>query len=217
MSNPFSMSHPDNDTSPCSTSETIKKFYSSINNNDLNQLALLISEDCFFDDFSYTRPFKGRKEALKFLEKLTACMGKNTKFCIEQIYEGVHLTTVVNWHLEWKKKQVPFTRGCSCYELSRDGEQLVIKKAQVIIESPIKPGSFALDVFQKVISVFDTFPEAAWFFLMNPQVVPTIYDMTLKPSISPIIAWYRKLWSITITILTLIYKLFLYIIEMFNK
>ncbi|XP_070009196.1 uncharacterized protein [Nicotiana sylvestris] len=218
MSNPFSMSHPDNDTSPCSPSDTIKKFYSSINNNDLNQLALLISEDCFFDDFSYTRPFKGRKEAMKFLEKLTTCMGKNTKFCIEQIYEGVHLTTVVNWHLEWKKKQVPFTRGCSCYELSRDGEQLIIKKAQVIIESPIKPGSFALqDVFQNVISVFDTFPEAAWLFLMNPQVVPTIYNMVLKPSIGPIIAWYRKLWSITVTILTLIYKLFLYIIEMFHK
>ncbi|XP_016463457.1 uncharacterized protein LOC107786483 isoform X1 [Nicotiana tabacum] len=242
----FSMSHPDNGTSPSSPSETIKKFYSSINNNDLNQLALLISEDCFFDDFSYTRPFKGRKEALKLLEKLTTCMGKNTKFCIEQIYEGVDLTTVVNWHLEWKKKQVPFTRGCSCYELSRDGEQLIIKKAQVIIESPIKPGSFALDVFQTVISVFDTFPEAsrmlisliffilsptreenilngtknisyAGLFLMNPQVVQTIYDMALKPSIGPIIAWYRKLWSITVTVLTLIYKLFLYIIEMFHK
>lgn len=102
------------------------------------------------------------------------------------------------------------------------------------------------DVFQTVISVFDTFPEAsrmlisliffilsptreenilngtknisyAGLFLMNPQVVQTIYDMALKPSIGPIIAWYRKLWSITVTVLTLIYKLFLYIIEMFHK
>ncbi|MCD7472716.1 hypothetical protein HAX54_014045 [Datura stramonium] len=216
----FSMLNPQNGTSMStfSPSDTIKKFYSSINNKDMYQLALLIAEDCFFDDFSYTQPFRGRKEALKFLEQLTTCMGKNTEFCIEHIYEGVDLTTVVNWHLEWNKKQVPCTRGCSCYELSRDGEELVIRKAQVIIESPIKPGSLVLVLFQKVISVCDAFPEAAeWLFRMSPQLLRSIYNIALRPSIRPILAWYSKLWSITVTFLTLIYTIFLFIIEKFHK
>uniref|UniRef100_M1AWW1 SnoaL-like domain-containing protein n=1 Tax=Solanum tuberosum TaxID=4113 RepID=M1AWW1_SOLTU len=142
----FSMLNPESGTSmsAVSPSDTIKKFYSSINNKDMNQLALLLAENCFYDDFSYSQPFQRREEALKFLEQLATCMGKNTEYCIEHIYEGVDLTIVVNWHLEWNKKQVPFTRGCSCYELSRDGEELVIRKAQVIVESPIKPGSIAL-------------------------------------------------------------------------
>ncbi|PHT92362.1 hypothetical protein T459_00244 [Capsicum annuum] len=68
---------------------------------------------------------------------------------------------------KWNKKQVPFTRGCSCYELSRDGEELVIRKAQVIVESPIKPGGLAMEVFQKVISICDAFPEAAECMLIS--------------------------------------------------
>ncbi|PHU28046.1 hypothetical protein BC332_00139 [Capsicum chinense] len=214
----LSMLNPQNGTSMFSPSDTIKKFYSSINNKDMNQLALLIAKDCFFDDFSYTQPFRGRKEALKFLKQLTTCMGENTQFCIERIYEGVDLTIVVNWHLEWNKKQVPFTRGCSCYELSRDGEELVIRKAQVIVESPIKPGSLAMEVFQKVISICDAFPEAAeWLFLMSPHLLQSIYRIALRPSLRPILAWYRKLWSIIVTILTLIYTISLFIIKKFQK
>ncbi|KAL3331401.1 hypothetical protein AABB24_034957 [Solanum stoloniferum] len=170
----FSMSNPENgmSMSEVSPSDTIKKFYSSINNKDMNQLALLLAENCFYDDFSYSQPFQGREEVLKFLEQLATCMGKNTEYCIEHIYEGVDLITVVNWHLEWNKKQVPFSRGCSCYELSRDGEELVIRKGQVIVESPIKPGSIALEAFQKVISVCDAFPQSAeWLFLMSPQLI----------------------------------------------
>ncbi|XP_059276253.1 uncharacterized protein LOC132030576 [Lycium ferocissimum] len=219
----YSMLNPQNgtDMGTFSPSDTITKFYTSINNKDMNQLALLIDKDCFFDDFSYTRPFRGRKEALKFLEQLTTCMGKNTEFCIEHIYEGVDLTTVVNWHLEWNKKQLPFTRGCSCYELSRDGEELVIRKAQVIAESPIKPGSLALEVFQKVISVCDAFPETAeWFLAMSPKLLLSIYNILIIPiwaSIGPFFAWYHKLWRIIVTIVTLIYTIFLFIVDKLHK
>ncbi|XP_055821595.1 uncharacterized protein LOC129890089 [Solanum dulcamara] len=215
----LSMLNPENGMSMFSPSDIIKKFYSSINNKDMNQLALLIAKDCFFEDFSYSQPFRGRKEALKFLGQLTTCMGKNTEFCIEHIYEGIDLTIVVKWHLEWNKKQVPFTRGCSCYELSRDEDQeLVIKKAQVIFESPIKPGSFSLEVFQKVISACDAFPEATeWLFLMSPLLLPSIYNIALQPSIRPILACYSKLWSIIVAFLTLIYMIFLFIIKKFHE
>lgn len=41
--------------------ETIKQFYACINKKDLNQLGDFISDDCFFDDCSFYRPFQGKK------------------------------------------------------------------------------------------------------------------------------------------------------------
>lgn len=57
----LSMLNPDIGKGSFSTSNTIRKYYSSLNNKDLNQLALLISEDCFFHDFSFPQSFQGRK------------------------------------------------------------------------------------------------------------------------------------------------------------
>lgn len=44
-----------------SSLQTIKAFYSSINTKDLKSLKALLSEDCFFDDFSFPAPFQGKK------------------------------------------------------------------------------------------------------------------------------------------------------------
>lgn len=46
---------------PPSPFETIKQFYACINKKDLNQLGEFISDDCFFDDCSFYRPFQGKK------------------------------------------------------------------------------------------------------------------------------------------------------------
>ncbi|XP_055820413.1 uncharacterized protein LOC129889226 [Solanum dulcamara] len=214
-----SMVNPDVVTGSLSPSNTIRKLYSSINNKDLNQLAMLISEDCFFDDFSFPQSFQGRKEALNSLEQLTTSMDQNTEFSIDNIYEGVDLTAIVNWHLEWKKKEVPFSRGCSYYELSRDGEKLLIKNAQVITESSMKPKILAL--FNMVTSVFDDFPEIASRILKNHQVAYQVllnsYKFVVQPIISPILAWYKKLWTLTITFVGFTTKLVQFIIKNFRQ
>ncbi|CAN4095230.1 unnamed protein product [Withania somnifera] len=213
-----SMINPDIGTGTFCPFNTIEKFYSSINNKDLNQLALLISEDCFFDDFSFPQSFQGRKEALKFLEQLTRSMGQNTEISIDNIYEGVDLTAIVNWHLEWKKKEVPFSRGCSYYELSRDGEQLLIKNAQVITESSMKPKIMAL--LNMITSEFN-FTEAAERFAKNNQVAYQLllntYKFVLQPFISPILVWYKKLWTFAISFLGLTTKFVQFIIKNFKE
>nr|GMC98072.1 uncharacterized protein LOC109147681 isoform X2 [Ipomoea batatas] len=189
-----------------SSLQTIKAFYSSINTKDLKSLKALLSEDCFFDDFSFPAPFQGKK---------------NMEFSIDHICEGVDQTAVVNWHLEWKKKQVPFTRGCSYYELSREGERLVIKKAQVIIESPVKPGGLALTMFKAITSVFDAFPDATERFLRSPyvmfQLLLNIYKTVLGPMLSPVVSWYIKLMKLTATFLNLAFKVVQFIVKIFSK
>ncbi|XP_019150853.1 PREDICTED: uncharacterized protein LOC109147681 isoform X2 [Ipomoea nil] len=201
--------------------QTIKAFYYSINTKDSKSLKVLLSEDCFFDDFSFPAPFQGKKESLYFLEQLTTCMGQNMEFSIDHICEGVDQTAVVNWHLEWKKKQVPFTRGCSYYELSREGERLVIKKAQVIIESPVKPGGLALTMFKAITSLFDAFPDATERFLRSPnvmfQLLLNIYKTVLGPMLSPVVSWYIKLMKLTATFLNLAFKVVQFIVKIFSK
>lgn len=213
-----SMVNPDFVTGSFSPSNTIRKLYSSINNKDLNQLALIISEDCFFDDFSFPQSFQGKKEALKFLEQLTTSMGQNTEFSIDNIYEGVDLTAIVDWHLEWKKKEVPSSRGCSYYELSRDGEKLLIKNAQVITESSMTPKILAL--FNMVTSVYDYIRDVATRFVKSHQVAYQVllnsYKFVVQPLISPILAWYKKLWTLALTFVGFSTKLVQFIIKYFR-
>ncbi|XP_070016775.1 uncharacterized protein [Nicotiana sylvestris] len=120
---------------------------------------------------------------------------------------------------EWKKKEVPFTRGCSCYELSRDGEELLIKNAQVITESSMKPIFLAL--YKILTSAFDYFPEAAERFRKSHQItyqlLVNVYKIVFYPFISPILAWYKKLWSFTVTLLRFTNKLVQFITKSFSK
>ncbi|KAM3688083.1 hypothetical protein ACJW31_10G123500 [Castanea mollissima] len=143
-------SHSNSHSGSSSPSETISKFYTSINSKGLDDLREIISEDCYFEECSFLRPFEGKKEVMQFLEELTESMGENVKFSFGHICVGDDYTAGVKWHLEWKKSQIPFTRGASFFECSNEGDRTIIKKAQVVIESPIKPGSLVLVILQTI-------------------------------------------------------------------
>ncbi|KAJ4712023.1 Nuclear transport factor 2 (NTF2) family protein [Melia azedarach] len=177
-----SMADGDFEPSPISASDTIREFYACINKKNLNQLNTYFSDDCWFEDCSFPKPFQGRKEVMNFFEKLVTSMGQNVKFSVEHVCEGDEFTAGVNWHLEWKNTQVPFTRGCSFYECSIEGERLLIKKARVVIESPIKPGGIVLTLFKNVTSLFDDFPKAAEWFLSSPHKILQLLCFTMVPA-----------------------------------
>lgn len=107
-----------------SPSDTINKFYTSINEKNLKELSEFISEDCYIEDCSFPQPFNGKKvsssnyssqlalntyfcylnrallqEIMHFYEQLTASMGQNVKFSIGHVCEGDENTAGVQWHL----------------------------------------------------------------------------------------------------------------------
>ncbi|OMP11835.1 hypothetical protein COLO4_03661 [Corchorus olitorius] len=104
---------------------------------------------------------------MNFFDLLIKGMGQNVKFVIEHVCEGDNFTAGVNWHLEWKQTTIPFTRGCSFYQCSEEGERLVIKKAVIVIESPIKPGGIVLVLLKNLTTIFDEFPQAAELASLN--------------------------------------------------
>ncbi|GAA0158084.1 hypothetical protein LIER_15201 [Lithospermum erythrorhizon] len=119
-------------------------FYSSINDKNLEQLRNLVAEDCFFEDTFFINQPRGKQEVMRFLERLTESMGSDIKFRVEQTAGGDGSTVGVTWHFAIRNQQVPFTRGCSFYEFSKDGDQLLIKYARAVIESAIKPGEISV-------------------------------------------------------------------------
>ncbi|GAB2212001.1 hypothetical protein Droror1_Dr00025343 [Drosera rotundifolia] len=182
-----------------SLSHTIKQFYASVNKRNINDIAELISEDCCFEDYSFPYSFQGKQDIVSFFNQLTEAMGENVQFRIRQVNEGDELTAFVNWHLEWKENQIPFTRGCTFFQCSTEGAKFRIKAAQVVIESPIKPGKIALATLKILTSLFDEFPSAAeWFFKTQMTILhalTSIYSLFLGSFINPILGCYANLWA----------------------
>ncbi|XP_043692421.1 uncharacterized protein LOC122642878 [Telopea speciosissima] len=214
-------SNSEHQPSPFTPSETIRQFYSCINNKDQKELSELISNDCFFEDHSFIKAFEGKEEIMHFFEQLMESIGSNVKFSIESICEGAKLTVWTTWHLEWKEKRIPFTRGCSFYECSEHGQRLMIKKARVMIESPIKPGVLALTLLKMVTRIFDNFPRATEKFLLRPHdtlsLLLKIYNIFLEPLIYPLLVFYINLWKLVSQSLGYIFNILITVLKIFIK
>ncbi|XP_010255231.1 PREDICTED: uncharacterized protein LOC104595980 [Nelumbo nucifera] len=213
--------YPEIEPNQLSPSHRIEQFYACINNKNKMELGDFISDDCCFEDYSFFNPFRGRKEVIHFLEQLLECTGKNVKFTVESVYEGDQFTVGVMWHLEWKDKFIPFTRGSSFYECSKQGQRLVIKKARVMIESPIKPGMLSLTLLKMVRTLFDEFPKAAEGFLQKPQAIVQlllkIYIIFLEPFVHPILQCYINVWKIVAQLLSNIFNILLTVSKIIFK
>ncbi|KAJ0974439.1 hypothetical protein J5N97_016404 [Dioscorea zingiberensis] len=110
-------------------STMIHNFYNSINSKTIadEELAKFISKECKFEDMAFQKPFVGEKEVNDFLRELKKAMGKQIKFKVDKVFGGNDLDVGVLWHLEWNENVIPFTKGCSLFECSRAGENILIK------------------------------------------------------------------------------------------
>ncbi|MED6181421.1 hypothetical protein PIB30_019135 [Stylosanthes scabra] len=82
-----------------SAADVVRNFYGGINARDLDSVEDLIALNCVYEDLVFPRPFLGRK------------------FVIDDLSANDHSSVGVTWHLEWKGKPFPFSRGCSFYRL----------------------------------------------------------------------------------------------------
>ncbi|XP_010545499.1 PREDICTED: uncharacterized protein LOC104817848 [Tarenaya hassleriana] len=208
-------------SSPVSGYDVVMKFYSSINNKNQDLLRNCFAHDCYIDDFSFPKPFRGKRETMKFYEQLVTSMGQNVKFCVENVCEGDGYTAAVNWHLEWKGRNIPFTRGCSFYEFAEEGGEMVIRNARILIESPIKPGGIVLTLLKNITFLFDEFPKAAEWFLEKPyaiiQVILRIYGLIFAPFVKNIMEGYLKLLNLVAEFILLTLKIIIKIRSFFSK
>ncbi|XP_028063634.1 uncharacterized protein LOC114266887 isoform X1 [Camellia sinensis] len=146
---------------PASASEIVKKFYEGINGHDLASVEDLIADNCVYEDLIFPQPFVGRKAILEFFQKFIDSISTDLQFVIDDISDKDTSVVGVTWHLEWKGKAFPFSKGCSFYRLDvlNGKKQIILKYFHIIwrlittfknsygrdsVEPAIKPGEMAL-------------------------------------------------------------------------
>ncbi|CAM6089252.1 unnamed protein product [Calypogeia fissa] len=147
---------------PRRAADIVQEFYDKINQRDYMSVANLFTVDCEYEDFNYAETTRGREEVLKFFEKVMSSFGTELKFVIDDMTRDDPNAVGVIWHLDWRGKAFPFSRGCSFYRcvVNSAGERQ-IRFARDIVEPATKPGDVSMVALRLVTSLFERFPQIA--------------------------------------------------------
>ncbi|KAJ3708714.1 hypothetical protein LUZ61_012419 [Rhynchospora tenuis] len=141
-----------------SSSNVVRDFYEGINRRDLDFVEGLIAENCVYEDLVFSSPFVGRKAIIDFFKKFTQSISSDLQFVIDDISTEDTSAIGVTWHLDWKGKPFPFSKGCSFYRLEvLDGKKQIVY-GRDCVEPAAKPGEFALIIIRGVTSLLQQFP-----------------------------------------------------------
>ncbi|KAM7477256.1 hypothetical protein LguiB_024499 [Lonicera macranthoides] len=144
-----------------SAANVVRKFYAGINGRDLSSVEGLIADNCVYEDLVFPRPFVGRKAILDFFKGFMDSISADLQFAIDEISEEDTKAVGVTWHLEWKGKPFPFSKGCSFYQLEVMNGQRQIIYGRDVVEPFIKPGEMALVAIRGVTWLLQKFPQLA--------------------------------------------------------
>ncbi|CAJ2669268.1 unnamed protein product [Trifolium pratense] len=124
-------------------SNVVRNFYDGINSHDVDSVQYLIAENCVYEDLVFPSPFVGRK------------------FVIDDLSTEDSSSVGVIWHLEWKGKAFPFSKGWSFYRLEVINGKRQITYGRDSVEPAIKPGDATLAVIKSVTWLLQRFPQLA--------------------------------------------------------
>ncbi|XP_078447293.1 uncharacterized protein LOC144716116 [Wolffia australiana] len=139
----------------------VKEFYDRINRRDVASVAPLISDECVYEDLVFASPFVGRKAILDFFKEFSDSISSDLQFVIDDITTDDSSAIGVTWHLEWRGKTFPFSKGCSFYRLDVINGRRQIVYGRDCVEPALKPGEMALVAIKAVTSLLQRFPQLA--------------------------------------------------------
>ncbi|KAF3790209.1 hypothetical protein EJ110_NYTH16897 [Nymphaea thermarum] len=144
-----------------SPAELVRRFYDGINGRNLESVEELIAENCVYEDLIFPRPFVGRKAILEFFKKFTESISADLQFVIDDISGDDSSAVGVTWHLEWKGRSFPFSKGCSFYRCEVSNGKRKIIYGRDSVEPALKPGELALSAIRGVTLLLQQFPQLA--------------------------------------------------------
>ncbi|CAJ2669266.1 unnamed protein product [Trifolium pratense] len=142
-------------------SNVVRNFYDGINSHDVDSVQYLIAENCVYEDLVFPSPFVGRKEIIEFFKKFTDSTSIDLQFVIDDLSTEDSSSVGVIWHLEWKGKAFPFSKGWSFYRLEVINGKRQITYGRDSVEPAIKPGDATLAVIKSVTWLLQRFPQLA--------------------------------------------------------
>ncbi|CAM0908017.1 unnamed protein product [Alopecurus aequalis] len=147
-----------------SAAVVVREFYDGVNRRDLAAVAPLIAEGCVYEDLVFPRPMVGRDNVVGFFGEFMGSVSPDLRFVIDDISGDDPAAVGVTWHLEWKGRPFPFSRGCSFYRCQPDPrrpQQIQIVYGRDCVEPATKPGELALVAIRGVTWILERFPSLA--------------------------------------------------------
>ncbi|CAO2185170.1 unnamed protein product [Urochloa humidicola] len=141
--------------------EVVREFYDGVNRRDLAAVEPLIAEGCVYEDLVFPRPFVGRDQIVGFFGEFIGTISPDLQFVIDDISDEDSAAVGVTWHLEWRGRPFPFSRGCSFYRLQESEQQPQIVYGRDCVEPAAKPGDLALVIIRGVTWILERFPSLA--------------------------------------------------------
>ncbi|KAI5431760.1 hypothetical protein KIW84_035797 [Lathyrus oleraceus] len=100
-------------------------------------------------------------EIIEFFKKFTESTSLDLQFIIDDLSMEDASSVGVIWHLEWKGKPFPFSKGCSFYRLEVINGKRQITYGRDSVEPAIKPGDATLTLIKSVTWLLQRFPQLA--------------------------------------------------------
>lgn len=123
-------------------SDVMLQFYKAYNEGDMETLGSLVDEQCSYHDMIIEDPFVGRAAVVAFMKEVRDTIPKDLKFVVDDITDGDDSKVGIVWHLAFEDGQeFPFSRGCSFYRVSPQGQ---VTWGRDMVESALKPGPGAI-------------------------------------------------------------------------
>ena len=122
-------------------------YFDAWNRRDIKSAVNVFADDVEYDDTAFPEPFQGKDKLQAHLLLCADCFPDTFSFQVDD-YVLSNKEVCVQWHVENNGQTLPYTRGCSFYQLNYQG---LIQNGIDFVEpsGPIKPGT--LDVWKKTI------------------------------------------------------------------
>eukprot|EP00977_Amphora_coffeiformis_P027615 scaffold34624_cov132-Amphora_coffeaeformis.AAC.1 len=122
-------------------------YFDAWNRRDMKAAVNAFADDVTYDDTAFPEPFQGKDKLKAHLILCADCFPDSFSFRVDDYVVSSHQVGI-QWHVENNGRTLPYTRGCSFYQLNHQG--LILNGVDFVEPSgPIKPGT--LDVWKKTI------------------------------------------------------------------
>ena len=117
-------------------------YFGAWNRRDIGAALNAFTNDVTYDDTAFPVPFRGKEKLEAHLMTCADCFPDTFSFEVDD-YIGNETHWCVQWHVENNGETLPYTQGCSFYQLNNQG---LIEDGIDFVEpsGPIKPGAIQL-------------------------------------------------------------------------
>lgn len=118
-----------------------EKYFAAWNSRDLDAAVQVFADDVTYEDTAFPDPFTGKYNLLTHLKKCENAFPETFTFEVDNLAVDKK-TVVVEWHVENDGEALPFTQGCSFYNLDNAGK--ILKGIDFVEPAVVKQGDVSL-------------------------------------------------------------------------